>query len=583
MGSLLSGVSFKEPTTVEDCDSTWETDSEPELQDTGGEEGPPLEQAGGGEGDDDPAADRQRRRQQQPPPPPEEPLPATGGRPEAAENREGAAVEEEKEEVEKEEEKAGGDGVAEEDEAEGRKQGETEAPGPEQICSEASPNLQNRERVACSIDTNQHHQHKNSLNPSPLQNFKELRYQNDLCNLRFYKNKIPFKPDGKRYHEFKTQNINVCDCNEDLLSYMMEERSDSAVMLLGIFIGVYIEEVLNKWKGDYEKLEHNHTYIQWLFPLREQGLNFYAKELTTCEIEEFKKTKEAIRRFLLAYKMMLEFFGIKLIDKTGNVARAANWQERFQHLNESQHNYLRITRILKSLGELGYESFKPPLVKLILHEALVEETIPNIKQSALEYFVYTIRDRRERRKLLRFAQQHYTPSDHFIWGPPRKQKPEGSKPSKKLPSPVSLRNSSTCKHKKTKDLKNVSEICNSRNKTNGEKKTEHIKNGTDSDQSKKTSSPEVVKQGSMVKNSSAECQNSKMDAVEPLNQKETISHLKKHKGKNKENVSQDCKHLEDTEKDSCETKNNSTNMSSDMQDNICKDKNLASSSVRNKE
>lgn len=84
----------------------------------------------------------------------------------------------------------------------------------------------------------------------------------------------------------------------------------------GIFIGVYVEEVLNKWKGDYEKLEHNHTYIQWLvsfmlfnfflvnwlkpfqfqknlyicfecrlFPLREQGLNFYAKELTTCEIE----------------------------------------------------------------------------------------------------------------------------------------------------------------------------------------------------------------------------------------------------------------------------------------------------------
>lgn len=116
---------------MEDCDSTWETDSEPELQDPGGEEGPPLEQAGGGEGDDDPAADRQRRQQQPPPPPEEEPLPATGGRPEAAENREGAAVEEEKEEVEKE--KAGGDGVAEEDEAEGREQGETEAPGPEQV------------------------------------------------------------------------------------------------------------------------------------------------------------------------------------------------------------------------------------------------------------------------------------------------------------------------------------------------------------------------------------------------------------------------------------------------------------------
>ncbi|XP_026521002.1 opioid growth factor receptor-like protein 1 isoform X2 [Notechis scutatus] len=528
MGSLLSGVSFKEPTTVEDCDSTWETDSEPELQDPGGEEGQPLEQAGGGGDGDDPAADRQQQQQS------EEPLPAAGGRPEAAEKREGAA-EEEEEVVEKEEEKEGGDGVAEEDEAEGREQGETEAPGPEQGDDSVDVTAKPKRSFYAARDLYKYrHQYP--------QNFKELRYQNDLCNLRFYKNKIPFKPDG-----------------------------------------VYIEEVLNKWKGDYEKLEHNHTYIQWLFPLREQGLNFYAKELTTCEIEEFKKTKEAIRRFLLAYKMMLEFFGIKLIDKTGNVARAANWQERFQHLNESQHNYLRITRILKSLGELGYESFKPPLVKLILHEALVEETIPNIKQSALEYFVYTIRDRRERRKLLRFAQQHYTPSDHFIWGPPKKQKPEGSKPSKKLASPVSLRNSSTCKHKKTKELKNVSEICNSRNKTNDEKKTEHIKNGTDSDQSKKTGSPEVVKQSSMVKNSSAECHNSKMDIVEPLNQKETISHLKKHKGKNKENVSQDCKHLEDTEKDSCETKNDSTNISSDMQDNICKDKNLASSSVRNKE
>ncbi|XP_034287850.1 opioid growth factor receptor-like protein 1 isoform X1 [Pantherophis guttatus] len=537
MGSLLSGVSFKEPTTVEDCDSTWETDSEPEpeLQDPGGEEeGPPLERAGGGSDGDDPAADRQQQQQQQP----EEPLPAAGGRPEAAEKREGAAEEEEEEQVvavEKEEEKEGGDGVAEEDETEGREQGESEAPGPEQGDDSVDVTAKPKRSFYAARDLYKYrHQYP--------QNFKELRYQNDLCNLRFYKNKIPFKPDG-----------------------------------------VYIEEVLNKWKGDYEKLEHNHTYIQWLFPLREQGLNFYAKELTTCEIEEFKKTKEAIRRFLLAYKMMLEFFGIKLIDKTGNVARAANWQERFQHLNESQHNYLRITRILKSLGELGYESFKPPLVKLILHEALVEDTIPNIKQSALEYFVYTIRDRRERRKLLRFAQQHYTPSDHFIWGPPRKQKSEESKPSKKLASPVSLRNSSTCKHKKTKDLKNVSEICNSRNKTNDEKKTEHIKNGTDSDQSKKSSSPEVVKQSSMVKNSSAECHNSKMDIVEPLNQKETISHLKKHKGKNKENVSQDCKHLEDIEKDSCETKNDSTNISSDMQDNICKDKNLASSSVRNKE
>lgn len=197
-------------------------------------------------------------------------------------------------------------------------------------------------------------------------------------------------------------------------------------------------------------------------------MNFYAKELTTYEIEEFKKTKEAIRRFLLAYKMMLEFFGIKLTDKTGNVARAANWQERFQHLNESQHNYLRITRILKSLGELGYESFKSPLVKFILHEALVENTIPNIKQSALEYFVYTIRDRRERRKLLRFAQKHYTPSENFIWGPPRKEPADGARAQRPAAPPAGP-GGQTPVHKRPKDSRSASSAAPGGGKTAEEK------------------------------------------------------------------------------------------------------------------
>uniref|UniRef100_A0A8C3RJ12 Opioid growth factor receptor like 1 n=1 Tax=Chelydra serpentina TaxID=8475 RepID=A0A8C3RJ12_CHESE len=239
--------------------------------------------------------------------------------------------------------------------------------------------------------------------------------------------------------------------------------------------------------------------------------------------------------------MMLEFFGIKLIDKTGNVARAANWQERFQHLNESQHNYLRITRILKSLGELGYESFKSPLVKFILHEALVEDTIPNIKQSALEYFVYTIRDRRERRKLLRFAQQHYTPSEHFIWGPPRKQKLEGNKTGTKPTSPVSSHNSYISKHKKWRDSKNTSITGSSSSKTAGEKKVELTRNGEENDQFGTETNCEAAKQSNSEKNSDTESQNSKSEeALNSSDKKENISHSKKDKGKDGENLSQDC-------------------------------------------
>ncbi|XP_047414361.1 opioid growth factor receptor-like protein 1 isoform X2 [Sciurus carolinensis] len=431
MGNLLGGVSFREPTTVEDCDSTWQTDSEPEPEEPGpggGSEGPGHEP-------------------EQPAQPPER----FGGRPRVSP-------------------------ASDED---------AEAAGAEQGGDSSEATVKPKRSFYAARDLYKYrHQYPN---------FKDIRYQNDLSNLRFYKNKIPFKPDG-----------------------------------------VYIEEVLNKWKGDYEKLEHNHTYIQWLFPLREQGLNFYAKELTTYEIEEFKKTKEAIRRFLLAYKMMLEFFGIKLIDKNGNVARAVNWQERFQHLNESQHNYLRITRILKSLGELGYESFKSPLVKFILHEALVENTIPNIKQSALEYFVYTIRDRRERRKLLRFAQKHYTPSENFIWGPPKKEQSEGSKAQKMPVPPASSHNSQTSMHKKSKDSKNSSSAVHLNSKTAEEKKVAPKESEEETDSPSPEPSNEAAKPGN-TEDSDAESSNSHPEktVTTPTERKESSSPSEKdEEGKN---------------------------------------------------
>ncbi|XP_051008932.1 opioid growth factor receptor-like protein 1 isoform X2 [Acomys russatus] len=405
MGNLLGGVSFREPTTVEDCDSTWQTDSEPEPEQPG--------PAGGGEGQEHDEPEQ-----------PEQLPERAGGRPRTS--------------------------PVPEDHA--------EAAGTEQGADSTEAAAKPKRSFYAARDLYKYrHQYPN---------FKDIRYQNDLSNLRFYKNKIPFKPDG-----------------------------------------VYIEEVLNKWKGDYEKLEHNHTYIQWLFPLREQGLNFYAKELTTYEIEEFKKTKEAIRRFILAYKMMLEFFGIKLIDKTGNVARAVNWQERFQHLNESQHNYLRITRILKSLGELGYENFKSPLVKFILHEALVENTIPNIKQSALEYFVYTIRDRRERRKLLRFAQKHYTPPENFIWGPPKKDQPERSK-AQKAPTPPTGSSSQTSVPKKSKDSKNPSVGSHANSKTVEEKTGTSREPSEETDKPSPEPSNEDTKPRNREKDSAAEEANS---------------------------------------------------------------------------
>ncbi|XP_059215741.1 opioid growth factor receptor-like protein 1 [Centropristis striata] len=304
MGNLLGSWRFKEPSTVEECDSTWGSDSESDE--------PPAEDDSGISDSFSPA------------------------------------------------------------DSEHRAAGDPEDTSPQlQDSPESVPKMKRSFYAARDLYKYRH----------SYPNYRKSRQPNEYRNLRFYLNKIPLVPDG-----------------------------------------IYIEEILTKWRGDYDKLEHNHTYIQWLFPLREQGLNFYAHELTQDEIKEFQSTREAKRRFLAAYSLMLDFYGIKLLDKSGNVARAPNWQDRFQHLNESQHNYLRITRILKSLGELGYEAFKAPLVRLFLEESLCNNTLPNMQHSVLEYFVYTIRLPATRRRLLRYARKHYRPAHAFLWGPPPKRR-----------------------------------------------------------------------------------------------------------------------------------------------------------------
>ena len=68
------------------------------------------------------------------------------------------------------------------------------------------------------------------------------------------------------------------------------------------------------------------------------------------------------------------------------------------------HNYLRITRILKSLGELGYEHYKAHLVEFILTEALQEKTLVNCLDSCLDFWVNTIKDDFERARLKDYAE-----------------------------------------------------------------------------------------------------------------------------------------------------------------------------------
>ncbi|XP_058229841.1 opioid growth factor receptor-like [Hemibagrus wyckioides] len=206
--------------------------------------------------------------------------------------------------------------------------------------------------------------------------------ERDFHNLHFYQNRSPSHPDG-----------------------------------------VYIEDFHTSWFGDYTKLEKKHSYIQWLFPTQEPGVNYRAHVLTPTEIRLFHRDMIVKKRLLKSYKLMLDFYGIQLVDEeTGEVKRAENCRERFENLNRNTHNNLRITRILKCLGLLGFQHYQAPLVHFFLKETLVEETLPRVKQSTLDYFMFAVLDKTQRKGLIRFAFRNFHPKELFVWCPKRIQR-----------------------------------------------------------------------------------------------------------------------------------------------------------------
>eukprot|EP00954_Amorphochlora_amoebiformis_P001067 82846-Amorphochlora_amoeboformis.AAC.1 len=47
--------------------------------------------------------------------------------------------------------------------------------------------------------------------------------------------------------------------------------------------GNFIDKIHNEWFGKYKMLEYHHGYIQWLFPIREKGMNWLSQPLQLHE------------------------------------------------------------------------------------------------------------------------------------------------------------------------------------------------------------------------------------------------------------------------------------------------------------
>ena len=104
--------------------------------------------------------------------------------------------------------------------------------------------------------------------------------------------------------------------------------------------GRSLDEIV-KWSDD--ELEHSHDTIQWLFPLPEASRhNWDAPVLTDDDLKELK-TEEVRDGIIKAFNRFTLFYNNP------------------QWLTPYNHNYLRLTRILKCLGLAGLDKEKNSL------------------------------------------------------------------------------------------------------------------------------------------------------------------------------------------------------------------------------
>lgn len=154
--------------------------------------------------------------------------------------------------------------------------------------------------------------------------------------------------------------------------------------------GDTIENILLNWKGNYEKLEENISYIQWLFPNKSQGKNPASYPLTEAEAEIIRQDPELNSRVKRAFEMMLDFFGMELCNYN-QFKLADNADERLEHINEwGSESFVKINRILLSLKELGLEYLMLPWIRFLAKLVYKEKTLDKAEQSLQEYWIETL-------------------------------------------------------------------------------------------------------------------------------------------------------------------------------------------------
>lgn len=137
-------------------------------------------------------------------------------------------------------------------------------------------------------------------------------------------------------------------------------------------LGRYFNEILS-----YEHfwLEHDHKYIQVLFPIDEgTKFNKHAPLVTENVRKIFAVNADLKATHLKALDLMLAFWGLR---RSGEIISVNLPLELSKHvwLKPYDHNQLRLTRVIRSLTLLGNKTIAENLVECLVHAANESKTV----------------------------------------------------------------------------------------------------------------------------------------------------------------------------------------------------------------
>lgn len=168
-------------------------------------------------------------------------------------------------------------------------------------------------------------------------------------------------------------------------------RSSSASRLIAFYLG---DGVNDSGRTFYEilgmsdeKLEDEHDYIQWLFPLDEPSEAVPSSPVLTKGAIEVLQADQATARMRDALRRMLAFYGLgpwSAADNLVSLERLPTYEGRSTHWLARCHNFKRITRILLSLRLMGLDAEAKAFHECL--EAIYEEHSSSIGLKTIGYW-----------------------------------------------------------------------------------------------------------------------------------------------------------------------------------------------------